>query len=155
MHQNKNSTHNMLHQQSAHKPITLYDYGDLNMWQRNKDVWQKLVLIWDIWESHSNPCNQKESVSCIEVTKNGKMVSFGHFARIVSLFVAFHLCTFHGYSFLMRLLAKCECLAVWWTVLKDYLHNACNLNSLNFIGFLRQKKIELLRKTALTFLPVD
>ena len=33
MYQNKNYTHNMLHYRTTHKPITLYDQSDLNMWK--------------------------------------------------------------------------------------------------------------------------
>ena len=33
MYQNKKYTHNMLHYQTTHKPITLYDESDLNMWK--------------------------------------------------------------------------------------------------------------------------
>ena len=49
---------------------------------------------------HSNPFNQKESVSCIVFTNTGgKMVNFGNFARIASPCVEFHLDTLLGSFF--------------------------------------------------------
>ena len=56
--------------------------------------------IWNIWESHLNLFNQRESVSCIEVSKTEKkMVNLGNFERTASLSVRFHLGTLHGYFF--------------------------------------------------------
>ena len=38
----------------------------LTLWQKTEDSF------WNIWESHMNHYNQKESVLCIEVTKIGE-----------------------------------------------------------------------------------
>ena len=76
MYQDKKFAHNMLQYQTAQKPVALYDYSDLNTRKMKmfvntlakKTKWS----IWHIWESHWNLYNQRESVSCIEVTKIAK-----------------------------------------------------------------------------------
>ena len=75
MYQNKNYTHNMLHYRTTHKPITLYDQSDLNMCKMKMFVntlAKTKDSFWNIWESHINLYNRKESVLCIEVTKIGE-----------------------------------------------------------------------------------
>ena len=65
----------MLHYRTAHKPIILYDQGDLNM-RKMKMFVNTLAKtkdsFWNIWECYINLYNRKQSFLCIEVTKIGE-----------------------------------------------------------------------------------
>ena len=70
----------MLYYQTAQKSAAFYDDSDLSVWKMkmfNSTLVKAEDNIWNVWESYWNPYNQKESVSCIEVTKiRGKLLVF-------------------------------------------------------------------------------